>query len=79
MLREKRGDFKRDSDVASVLFLESSHWLQFRFCQNGLDSGKKSSCVGDQAVDDGSLDGEHGGKDRVDGLERYLRAVKKKT
>ena len=35
--------------------------------------------MGDQAVDDGSLDRERGGKDRVDGLERYLRAVKKKT
>lgn len=34
--------------------------MQFRFCQNGLDLGRKNRCVRDQAVGDESLGGEYG-------------------
>ena len=47
-----------------LLFLNRFLWLQSKFCQNGLDLGRKKRCVGDQAVDDGSLDEEYGRKYR---------------
>lgn len=74
---QRGGDFKLDSDMISLLFLERSLWQQFSFCQNGLDSGWKSKCVGIQAVGDGRWMGDMAEKTEVDGFEGYLGVVKK--